>query len=196
MNRKTTPPAMVDRRLAGRAAEPNRPISEQREPEQRSRARRRRGQARRRRTGVPRRRAQRGDRRHAGRAQRGRQRRHHRHADADDQRDDDRAGASSAPAVGMPKPDGLEQRRQALANSSPSSRPITDAVTPMTSASQRHGCQDLAARGAERAQHRELARPLRDRDRERVEDDERADEQRGARRRRAARASGSRRSRR
>ena len=38
--------------------------------------------------------------------------------------------------------------------------------------------QDLAARRADRPQQRELPRPLRDGDRERVEDDERADEER------------------
>ena len=42
------------------------------------------------------------------------------------------------------------------------------------------GAQHLAARGAERAQQRELARPLGDGDRERVEDQEGADEQRDA----------------
>ena len=40
--------------------------------------------------------------------------------------------------------------------------------------------QDLAARGAERAQRRELAHPLSDRDRERVRDHEGADEERDA----------------
>ena len=45
--------------------------------------------------------------------------------------------------------------------------------------------EHLAARRPERAQGRELARPLRDRDRERVEDDEGADEERDGRRRRA-----------
>ena len=39
-----------------------------------------------------------------------------------------------------------------------------------------HRAQDLARRGAERAQHRELLRPLHDGDRERVEDQEGADE--------------------
>ena len=43
-----------------------------------------------------------------------------------------------------------------------------------------HGAQHLAARGAERAQQRELARALGDRDRERVEDQEAADQQRDA----------------
>ena len=40
--------------------------------------------------------------------------------------------------------------------------------------------ENLSPRRAERAQRRELARALGDRDRERVRDDERADEQRDA----------------
>ena len=48
-----------------------------------------------------------------------------------------------------------------------------------------HRAQHLPPRRAERAQRRELARPLRDRDRERVEDHEGADEERDARRTRA-----------
>ena len=43
---------------------------------------------------------------------------------------------------------------------------------------EQHGAEHLPPRGAERPQRRELARPLRDRDRERVEDHERADEER------------------
>ena len=49
---------------------------------------------------------------------------------------------------------------------------------PITSASTTIEPPHLAARRAERPQRRELARPLRDRDRERVRDHERADEER------------------
>ena len=50
------------------------------------------------------------------------------------------------------------------------------------------GADDLRAGDAERPQQRELARALGDRDREGVEDDERADEQRRAREREQQRA--------
>ena len=50
---------------------------------------------------------------------------------------------------------------------------------------ERHGREQLPARGADRPQGRELADALRDRDRERVEDDERADEERDRARTRA-----------
>ena len=54
--------------------------------------------------------------------------------------------------------------------------PITDATNPITSVSSDDRVEHLPARRAERAQQRELARALRDRDRERVEDQEAADE--------------------
>ena len=57
---------------------------------------------------------------------------------------------------------------------------MSEATKPITSASRITDVQQLAARGADRPQRRELARPLGDRDRERVEDDEGADEERDA----------------
>ena len=53
---------------------------------------------------------------------------------------------------------------------------MTEATMPIDQRLGHHDAQHLAAVRAERAQQRELARPLRDRDREGVEDDERADE--------------------
>ena len=57
---------------------------------------------------------------------------------------------------------------------------MIEASRPMTSASRMTEPQNLLPRRADRAQRRELARPLRDRDRERVRDHERADEERDA----------------
>ena len=82
----------------------------------------------------------------------------------------------------------LEGRSSAASKSAPSSaaipspanRPSTDAATPMASASTATAVRTCPRVDAERAQQRELARPLRDGDREGVEDDERADEQRRA----------------
>ena len=91
-------------------------------------------------------------------------------------------GASSSRAA---RDAHARQRRRgapsSLENPRPASRPATDAATPRISASAATPAQHLAAGRAERAQQRELAAPLGDGDREGVEDDERADEQRGAR---------------
>ena len=57
-----------------------------------------------------------------------------------------------------------EELEQPLASPRPRKRPTTEASTPITTP-RRSPSRDLAARGAERAQRRELARALRDRDR-------------------------------
>ena len=67
--------------------------------------------------------------------------------------------------------------RSSGASPMPASSPSTEPASPIRSASSDHRAQDLPARRADRAQHPELPRALRDRDREGVEDDERADEQ-------------------
>ncbi len=66
------------------------------------------------------------------------------------------------------------------ASPSPAKSPMTDAMIPIDERLDDHRPEDLAARGADGSHRRELARALRDRDRERVEDDERADEERDA----------------
>ena len=58
----------------------------------------------------------------------------------------------------------------------PANSPTIEASNPITSDSN-HGGQDLSARSPDRPQRGELARPLGDGDRQRVEDHERADEQ-------------------
>ena len=62
----------------------------------------------------------------------------------------------------------------------PSAKPITEAMAADDERFQQDRTANLLARRADRAQRRELARPLRDGDRHRVEDDERADEERDA----------------
>ena len=78
------------------------------------------------------------------------------------------------------KPERAEEREQALGEAEPEDEPDHRGEQADHERLEQHRAQDLPARGAERPQRRELARPLGDRDRERVEDHERADEQRDA----------------
>ena len=104
------------------------------------------------------------------------------HADADDQADDDRARRELHPAARDAHAGRVEQaRRGAWRTRARRAARATDATTPSSERLGADAGEDLAAGGAERAQQRELAAALRDGDREGVEDDERADEQRGAR---------------
>ena len=113
--------------------------------------------------------------------------RHHR----GHQRDADAHARARSTIVRPASTSPLEGRSSAASKSAPSSaampspasRPSTDAATPMASASTATARRTCRARRAERAQQRELARPLGDRDRERVEDDEGAHQQRRARER-------------
>ena len=74
-----------------------------------------------------------------------------------------------------------EQRDHALGDRrARRTSPITEATRPITRPFEPHRAHDLLARGAERPQRGELTRALGDRDRQRVEDHERADEQRDA----------------
>ncbi len=99
--------------------------------------------------------------------------------------------ASTAPGLRQVDAERREQRLQALGDADAEhAAPIAEASTPMTSRLEQHRAQHLPARGAERAQRRELTRALGDRDRDRVEDHERADEQRDAAEREQERADG------
>ena len=89
-------------------------------------------------------------------------------------------GARSIAPRGMPMPAASKSAPRPRAKPRPRKRPATEAATPIGQRLRRHGAEHLAARGAEGAHQRELARALRDRDREGVEDDEGADEQRRA----------------
>ena len=119
---------------------------------------------------------QRGHRRHARRAQGRGQSRDQGHADADEHGDEDRArleGDAGGRDVGA---EGLEQRVDGLGDAE-----AGDDAGGRGEHAQRerlgdHGAEHLAAAGAERAKHRELAAPLGHGDAEGVEDDERADE--------------------
>ena len=82
------------------------------------------------------------------------------------------------PLFGSVKPTASKSEKRPFASPSPRKSPTIEASTPITSASSTTESRHLPARRAERAQRRELARPLRDRDRERVDDHESADEQR------------------
>ena len=86
----------------------------------------------------------------------------------------------------------VEQRRSALRDQEAADEPDQRRREPDHERLAEHARQHLAAGRAERAQQRELARALGDRDRERVEDDERADEQRDAAEREQRRARGTR----
>ena len=88
--------------------------------------------------------------------------------------------ATTRPLFGSVKPTASKRLKSPSASPKPTSTPTTDASTPTTSASITIDVEHLAPRGAERAQRRELARALGDRDRERVRDHEAADEERDA----------------
>ena len=97
-------------------------------------------------------------------------------------------GWTVTPLPGMSKPiafsDGLAGRS---ASPMPPRTPIADATTPTTVDSPSTDASTCRAARSDRAEQRHLARALRDDDRERVVDDERADDQRDEREDAAAR---------
>ena len=86
--------------------------------------------------------------------------------------------AKTVPACGRSTPKATKSAFRPLPTPSPRNRPTTDASRPITNPSTTTDAEHLAARAAERPQRRELAGALRDGDRQRVEDDERTDEER------------------
>ena len=97
------------------------------------------------------------------------------------ERDDDRARLEDQPAVRQREADGVEQLEEPLARARARGRArrSTRAI-PIDERLDDDRAQHLPARRADRAQRRELARALGDRDRERVRDHEAADEERDA----------------
>ena len=119
-----------------------------------------------------------GDRRHAGRPERGPEAREQRDTDPDDERDDERPRRVDEPGLRQVDPERHEQAVEQPCQ--PEAREETDERRKRAD-NQRlddHGAEHLPARRPDCPQRRELARPLRDRDRERVRDHERADEER------------------
>ena len=89
-------------------------------------------------------------------------------------------GAITVAASGSSTPSALNRATMPLAIPSPNSEPDHRGQQPDHEALEHDRAHDLLARGAERPQRGELPRALGDGDRQRVEDDERADEQRDA----------------
>ena len=85
---------------------------------------------------------------------------------------------SRRPLFGSVKPTCPKSQNRPFASARPATRPVRDAAIADHERLDEDGAEDLAARGADRPHGGELARPLRDRDRERVRDHERADEER------------------
>ena len=104
-------------------------------------------------------------------------------SDADEQRDDDRAGLEREAVVRQREADGVEELEEALAEGEAEEEADDRRDQADHERLEDDRAQHLSPRGAERAQGRELAGALRDRDRERVGDHERADEERNARER-------------
>ena len=85
--------------------------------------------------------------------------------------------AKTVPVFGRSIPTAEKSASIPFASSRPRKSPTSDASTPITSDSSSTEQEHLLPRRADRAQRRQLARPLGDRDRERVHDHERADEE-------------------
>ena len=85
--------------------------------------------------------------------------------------------AKTRSALGRSTPSELKSASIPSARRRPRISPTMRREEPDDERLEDHGAEDLTPRRADRPQRRELARPLRDRDRERVEDDERADEE-------------------
>ena len=122
--------------------------------------------------------AHRRDRRHACRAQRREEARDQRHEDPERERDDDRPGLEEEAAVRQREADRVEQPEEPLREREPEEEPDHRGDEAHDERLEHDRPAHLPPRGAERPQRRELARPLGDRDRQRVDDHERADEQR------------------
>ena len=86
------------------------------------------------------------------------------------------APASETPSVGSCMPIAVNRLESPAARPRPAAMPTTEASRPISSASSSTVAAHLAARRADHPQQPELLRALRDGDRERVEDRERADE--------------------
>ena len=74
-------------------------------------------------------------------------------------------GSSTVPVAAEVEPNEDSSAASPGASSSPTAMPTTEAIEADHERLGQHGAQDLAARGAERAQQRELARALGDGDR-------------------------------
>ena len=118
------------------------------------------------------------DRRDARRADRGEEPGDHGDDRPDEERDDHRPRRVHRLRLRKPEPERAEQRLEPLGERDAEREPDEGREEPDHERLEQHGAEHLTPRGAERPERRELARPLRDGDRERVEDDERADEQR------------------
>ena len=125
--------------------------------------------------------AHRGDRRHARRPARGTDAGDERHERAHEERDDHRARREDRRPCGRSIPIVTNSLFSNFASPRPRKSPSDRAEQADHEGLDHHRPQHLAARRAERAQRRELAHPLGDRDRERVRDHEGADEERDAR---------------
>ena len=151
-----------------------------RAPEQRRHARAPRATAAARRPAPGVGRPQRRDRRHAGRAPGGQQPGDERDQRADQQRDDDRARREHRARLGQREPHRVEQRVQRLRQPEPGGEADDRGEHADRERLGQHGAEHLAPVGADHPQQPELTRALGDGDRERVEDGERADEDRHA----------------
>ena len=117
-----------------------------------------------------------GHRRHARRAQGRGQGGDQRHADADECGDEDRPRLERDAGGRDVGPHGLEEQVDGLGDAEAGDDADGRGEHAERERLGDHGAEHLAAAGAEGAQHRELAAPLRHGDAEGVEDDERADE--------------------
>ena len=120
------------------------------------------------------------DRRHARRTASGPQAGDDGDENADDQRDDDRPCLQQQAAVGQREPDLVEEPEEAFREAQAEQDADDRGEQADDERLDQHGPHDLAPGRADRAQRRELAGPLRNGDRQRVRDHERADEQRDA----------------
>ena len=118
------------------------------------------------------------DRLHTRRPERGPEARDEGDEDADEQRDDHRPRREHEAAVRQREADGVEELEQALRQQKAEEQPDDRGERADDERLDDDRAQHLAPAGAERAQRRELARALRDRDRQRVRDHEAADEER------------------
>ena len=117
------------------------------------------------------------DRRHARRTQGRREPGEQRDQGPDEQRDDDRPGGEDGLRLRQVEVERDEELVQPDREPEPGEQSDDRREQADHQRLQDHGAQHLPARRADRSQRGELARPLRDRDRERVEDHEGADEQ-------------------
>ncbi len=118
------------------------------------------------------------DRRHARRAQRREDARDQGDDDPERERDDDRPRLEEQPAVREREADGVEQPEEPLREREPDEEPDHRGDDAHRQRLDHDRAAHLTPGGAERAQRGELTRPLRDRDRQRVDDHEGADEER------------------